>query len=88
MLADLLEMYLTKTYHTINSTDAHLTSGGEDTLIEGLRFQLPSNTANYCIANRQAQYFADPATGLTRSARVAFAFASLTLDVWRARRVV
>ena len=39
--------------------EAHLTSGGEDVLIDGLRFQPHSNTANYCIANRQVQYFAE-----------------------------
>ena len=39
--------------------EAHLTSGGEDVLIDGLRFQPPSNTANYCVANRQVRYFAE-----------------------------
>ena len=39
--------------------EAHLTSGAEDTLIEGLKFQPPGNTANYCIANRSVSYFAE-----------------------------
>ena len=39
--------------------EAHLTAGAEDSLIEGLRFQPPSNTANYCVANRPVQYFAE-----------------------------
>ena len=39
--------------------EAHLTSGAEDTLIEGLRFQPPSATSNYCIAARQVRYFAE-----------------------------
>ena len=39
--------------------DAHLTVGATYQLIEGLRFQPPSNTANYCIANRLVQYFAE-----------------------------
>ena len=39
--------------------EAHLTTGATDQLIEGLRFQPPRNTANYCIANRPVQYFAE-----------------------------
>ena len=39
--------------------EAHLTSGAEDTLIDGLKFQPPGNTANYCIAARQVRYFAE-----------------------------
>ena len=39
--------------------EAHLTAGATDQLIEGLRFQPPSNTANYCIPNRPVQYFAE-----------------------------
>ena len=39
--------------------EAHLTSGAEDTLIEGLKFQPPGNTAGYCLANRSCSYFAE-----------------------------
>ena len=39
--------------------EAHLTAGAEDSLIEGLKFTPPGNTANYCIANRPVQYFAE-----------------------------
>ena len=39
--------------------EAHLTAGAEDSLIVGLKFTPPGNTANYCIANRPVQYFAE-----------------------------
>ena len=39
--------------------EAHLTAGGEDQLIEGLRFQPPGNTANFCVANRSVAFFAE-----------------------------
>ena len=38
--------------------EAHLTSGN-DFLLEGLSFKPPHNTANYCLANRSVQYFAE-----------------------------
>ena len=37
---------------------AHLTSGN-DFLLEGLSFKPPQGTANYCLANRSVQYFAE-----------------------------
>ena len=38
--------------------EAHLTSGS-DFLLEGLSFKPPHSTANYCLANRSVQYFAE-----------------------------
>ena len=38
--------------------EAHLTSGN-DFLLEALSFKPPQNTANYCLANRSVQYFAE-----------------------------
>ena len=39
--------------------EAHLTSGGEDVLIDGLRFQPPSNLSNYVISSRMVSSFAE-----------------------------
>ena len=38
--------------------EAHLTSSGQDTLIAGLNFK-GSQTAQYCLTNRQVRYFAE-----------------------------
>ena len=39
--------------------ETHLTSGGEDVLIDGLRFQPPSSTSNYVVSCRQGQYLGE-----------------------------
>ena len=39
--------------------EAHLTSGGEDVLIDGLRFQPPSNLSNYVVSCRSVQYYGE-----------------------------